>query len=114
MRVDVEAAVIAAICGAGIRAGADVPARRPARFCTVELTGRSVSGSGYIETAAVAVQSWAATRHEASELADEAEDAVLGMDEPWLMAVERDTLYYFASEDGLPRYQATYELTVCK
>ena len=113
MTQNVEAAVVSALRSAGIEASADVPADRPGRFCTVELTGRSTLARGAIQTHAVAVQSWAPTRYEASELAAEAEAAVLGMDEPWLMSVEPDTLYYFASEDGLPRYQATYELTVC-
>lgn len=113
MTPNVEEAVIAALRASGLKAYADVPADRPERFCTVELTGTSSAARGAIRTCAVAVQSWAPTRYEASELSIEAEPAVLAMDEPWLMAVEPDNSYYFASSDGLPRYQATYELTVC-
>lgn len=113
MTPNVEAAVVVALRASGIRAYADVPPDRPERFCTVELTGTSSAARGAIRTYAVAVQSWAPTRYEASELSAEAEPVVLAMDEPWLMAVEPDSSYYFASSDGLPRYQATYELTVC-
>lgn len=82
---------------------ADVPDVRPERFVTVEQTG----GSSGIYTAApmIAVQCWAPTRFDASELAREAHDAIPdSVEMDGIMHAECNAPYNFPDE-RCPRYQ---------
>lgn len=111
--MNVEAALVAHLNGIDDRpaeAFLEVPSPRPERFVTVERTGggrRDVR-----DLPSLAVQCWAKSRYEASELAR----AVAGCIEafrahPRIGRVEVSSVYNFPDlESGSPRYQMTVEI----
>ena len=98
----------------GVRAVLDVPRERPAEFISVELTGGT--GGRFVRTSTIAVQSWAATRRRAAQIAVAVEAAAYGlMDEPGVFGVSVGDSYRWPDPDsGQQRYQTTIELTVCE
>lgn len=89
-----------------------VPANRPARFVTVELTGGEREECGIIRPN-VAVQSWASTRKDASELADVVDKAVRSLpdvEHAKVTHVEGTIPYNYPQDEHNPRYQAYYNL----
>lgn len=94
----------------GVPAYAEVPGDRPERFVTVERTGGS--SEPFRDLPTVAVQCWAQTRYEASEMARRSRDACLDyMDEPGVSRVEVTSMYDFPDPDSRqPRYQLVVEL----
>lgn len=113
--IDVEGELIAYLKQVlNLPAYADVPKDRPPRFVTVELTGSSDDVHGAINRPSVAVQSWAPTTAEASELSRKVDDAMLSA--PYivhdLFSCERTSLVRFPDPDSrTPRYQGLYALT---
>lgn len=108
---DVESELVHYLLDAGFAAFGDVPEDRPQQFVTVERTGGTVT-EHVKDDAMVAVQSWAASRADASVLAVKADEAVRGfVRNPRVCKVSRQSLVNFPSENGEPRYQAIYEIT---
>lgn len=106
--MNVEAAIISHLREGGFDAYADVPNPRPAQFVTVERTGGS---SRYgIDRPTVAVQSWAPTRYEASELAAAVDARMESLvDVPDVTRCARNSMYNYPDENQA-RYQAVYDL----
>lgn len=106
-----EQTIIAYLLDRGFDVYAEAPSSSGGTFVTVERTG------GYalhrrIEHATVAVQSWAPSTLEASDLAAAVDAALLEMPDH-VEAVSfagRNSLYRFNAEQR-PRYQGVYELT---
>ena len=115
-RINLEAFVIAYLNGCGFSAFADVPdgklIAKPAQFLTVEQTGGQTDGVA-IGSAAIAVQSWAPSRYEASELAKAADVAMFKIVDNVnpVTSVNRTGFYNYPTSKMEPRYQGTYELT---
>lgn len=114
--MDVERTVAKRLADAtGLRFYLDVPAERPEEFATVELTGGT--GDRFTRSAVLAVQSWAATRWRAAEMARAIAEAVpsLADDEQNIFrAVANGSYRWPDPESGHPRYQTTVELTICE
>lgn len=111
--VDVEAALVSHLAHeVGVPCYADVPRDRPDRFATVELLGSTEEVYGAIDHQTVAVQSWANTTYEASELArwiDRAMFMATNIGNVW--HCERTSLARFPDPDSrTPRYQGIYVL----
>lgn len=88
----------------------DIPTPRPARFVTLEQTGSR--HSNHINTADIAIQSWAETRAEALALnlkvVDAMEDALA---EAMISRCQLQSYYNFPDlATKTPRYQAVYEV----
>lgn len=111
MSFNVEAAVIARLNEAGIKAYAVPPKDRPTRFATVEEIGRRSLAGGFIAVRSVTVTAWAETLYQASVLMDACEDAMAELDSDEITDVTEDGRFRFPSEDGEPRYQASYDIT---
>jgi len=107
-----EAIVIGHLVDEGYPAYADVPADRPDEFVTVELTGAS-RRSHAVWSATLAVQCFARTRYEASELACGLVPAIESLvEEPEVTRAEVDNLYNYTDlESGQPCYQLTVSMT---
>lgn len=110
----VETDLISYLASQGFEACAELPADvgldslRP--VVTVERTGGYSIHRSSIESASVAVQSWAASTLEAAELAAAVDRAMAAAADsvPSVMRCERTAMYRFP--DGQrPRYQAIYE-----
>lgn len=112
MSQNVEAHVIARLGTLlGVPVFADVPAARPDAFVTVERTGGGRLHRGLLDRPTLAVQSWAPTRHAASELSGQV-DAAMHAIEGWpVTSVVTDTIYNFPAEGPHARYQGVYQLT---
>ncbi|WIK58859.1 hypothetical protein CJ184_006330 [Actinotignum urinale] len=91
---------------------ADVPKTRPKRFITLERTGGRQTR--FLDYPQIAVQAWAESKLDASELAYQARQATLGLVlAPWVAAVTPGGLYSFPDpESRQARYQFTLELVV--
>lgn len=115
-RINFEAFVIAQLKAADFDAFADVPdgelVAKPSRFVTVEQTSGSTDGVA-ITTFTLAIQSWAPSRYEASQLAAEVDVAVFGIvnNSNPITHITRTSAYNFPTSQGEPRYQALYEMT---
>lgn len=89
---------------------ANVPAKRPAEFFTVERTGGP--GERFRDLPTVAVQAWASTRSQAALLIDTFVTAL------WselryhddVARIEVNTVSHFPGANGEPRYQAVLQL----
>lgn len=94
----------------GVPVLAEVPDERPARFVTVERTGGP--SEFYRDMPTLAVQCWAESRYEASELAEAAREAVMDIGgEPGVSRCEVASCYNFPDPDSRqPRYQLVIEL----
>lgn len=112
---NVEAIVIAHLNEGleSVKAYADVPANRPAVFVTVERTG-GAQLDVVREQANIAIQCWAETRHEASELA-------LIVDAIMESVTERNHVYRYTRnsianfpdfDSSTPRYQIYAHLII--
>lgn len=113
--MDVERTVASRISASiGVDAYLEVPRERPDEFVTVELS--STSGGRFVREAVLAVQSWAATRRRAAEIASLVESAVYNLvDEPEIFdAVPANTYRWPDEESRRERYQTTVELTICE
>lgn len=117
MRADVEALAGRLLAAAtGVRCVLEVPPDRPEEFISVELTGASADALGVRAEAQLAVQSWAATRRRAREIASAVEAAAPSLaDDPRVFAARAASTYRFpdpASRSA--RYQTTVELVICE
>ena len=94
-----------------VHVSGDVPSPRPSRFVTVEQTGSSTANHVYSPT--VAVQSWAGSRTEASELNELVKKVMAeAVYAPEISRCKLDTDYNFPDLETLhPRYQAIFEIT---
>lgn len=109
--MNVEAWLIAHLSEAlGVPAYADVPEERPSEFVTVERTGGA--SELFRDMPTVAVQCWAVTRYEASEMALKARDACMDYGSaPNVCRVSVQSMYDFPDPDSRqPRYQLVVEL----
>ena len=89
----------------------DVPSPVPESFVTVEKTG---SGrSNLINSATIAVQSWAASRAAAADLCTQVESVMDSLSaEPEISRCAIDTSYNFPDQArNKPRYQAVFSIT---
>ena len=113
MAVNAEAVAIELLRSGGFEAYADVPAERPLRFVTVERVGGGRSGR-VLDSARMAVQCWAESRFEASQLANDVCDCIEGMVADGRVAnTSVDSVYNFPdTENRQPRYQVTAYVTV--
>lgn len=95
----------------GLQAYLNVPVNRPARFITVERVGGGVRD--FVGRASLAIQVWAKTRLEASELAETVSN-VITTEIPhigWIAHARVENLYNFPDPDSdLARYQLTVSL----
>lgn len=106
--MNVEAAIVAHLREGGFDAYADVPNPRPAQFVTVERTGGPEQHG--IDRPTVAVQAWAQTRYEASELMKRVDDRMKSLVELQdVTKCTRNTMYNYPDENQA-RYQAVYDL----
>lgn len=98
----------------GIQAVLEVPGERPEEFISVEMTGGS--GSRFVRSAVLAVQSWAKTRKRAAEIARLVEQAVYDLvDEENIFGAIPTSTYRWPDPDSRKeRYQTTVELTICE
>lgn len=112
--MNVEAEIVKHLKAEGFEAYADVPNPRPSQFVTVERTGGTFD-SQRIDRPTVAVQAWAKTRHEASELIYAVDDSMRGIAKGTngITKCSRNSLYNWPDDDR-PRYQAVYDLVTIK
>ena len=113
MSYNVEASLIAWLpCAVGAPAYAEVPDPRPVRFLKVERTG-GICQVG-IDFPTVAVQAWAPTAYEASELALAVRDAMLlrAVEVPQIRHVDVGGGPYPApdSDSRNPAYQVVFNM----
>lgn len=95
----------------GFDAHQDVPAKRPARFVTVEQVGGRFADT--IETANLAIQFWDSSWQGAEESARRVLESVDSGSKPdGTAAFYVSGLYRFPSTDGIPRWQMTIEATI--
>ena len=89
----------------------DVPSPVPASFVTVEKTG--AGRENRIDSATIAIQSWAASRDAAARLCAEVEAIMAGIiAEPEISRCSLDTSYNSPDlERNLPRYRASFSIT---
>ena len=101
--------------GLGYPVMVEIPAKRPQRFVTVELVGGSERNQA-LDQALLAVQCWAGSRWEASELARQVDaDMRAGRDRiREVCRSERTGFTHFPDSSGHERYQMlyTYLITV--
>ena len=74
MRTNVEAAIVAHLNSNGFACFADAPKEPPSAYCTVDRTGGT--HSDHVDEATVAVDCIAPTRYQASQFANEVDDAM--------------------------------------
>lgn len=109
---NVEAIVIAFLDGTeGLKAYAEVPSERPSRFITVERIGGAQIDE-VRENVRLAVQVWATSRLEASDLARAVNERLQQIaSEPHVYRVSFSSLYNFPDLDSKTnRYQIVFEL----
>ena len=115
--MDAEALVVDWLNARGVGATAypDVPARRPAEFVSVLLTGGARTRR-VVESPLLTVQCWAADRPSARALADRVAAALGRMTElPEVFHVNLASTFRDTDlESGTPRYQLVVELTLCE
>ena len=112
--MNIEAAVIAHLRSAGFEAYADVPTSRPSSFVTVERVGGTADAVA-IERPTVAVQSWAQTRYQASELALLVDESMRALAEtPEVTRVSLNSMHNHPDVSGQPRYQGVYDIVCYK
>lgn len=113
--MDVERVAAARLMAAtGIKTVLEVPDPRPDEFVSVERTGGT--GDRFVKGATLAVQSWAATRRRAAEIAALVEVAVPSIaEEPNVFSAVAQGSYRWPDTDsGQARYQTVVELTICE
>lgn len=107
--MNIEATIISYLNGNGFKAYADVPNPRPESFVTVERTG-GTSDSVVLDRPTVAVQAWAKTRYEASELMLAVDDCMRNVvSEKNVTRCKRNSMYNYP-DSNQARYQAVYDL----
>ena len=93
---------------------ADVPKNRPKQFVTIERTSGNLSDVA-LDHASIAVQSWAKTRTEASELSEKVDTAMVEMNHPNITRIVRDSIYNWPDTDySMARYQGVYDVIFYK
>lgn len=115
MSIDIERTVAEILMEQiGVKAVLEVPNDRPDEFLSVELT--STGGTRFAKTCFLAVQSWAKTRKEASELASLVEEITHELEvHPNIFSPQATNTYRFPDPDsGQERYQTTIELLLCE
>lgn len=115
VRIDVERVAGERLADlVGIQAVLEIPEKRPEEFISVELLGGS--GGRFRREVSLAVQSWAATRKRAAEIAQAVEDAVPSLaDEPNIFTAVADGTYRWPDpESHQERYQTNVELSICE
>lgn len=113
--LNVEEAVIAHLRSLGFDARADVPAKRPDSFVTVERVG-GASTENVLDRAVLAVQCWAPTRLAASQLAIAVDVAMRGVTATdGVCEYARQSMYNFPDPDSRQaRYQLTCEVVALR
>lgn len=110
--MNIEEFVILFLSGRlSVHVSGDVPSPVPESFVTVEKTG---SGrSNLINSATIAVQSWAASRAAAADLCAQVESVMDSLSaEPEISRCAIDTSYNFPDQArNKPRYQAVFSIT---
>lgn len=98
----------------GVKAVLEVPDRRPDEFISVEL----VSGAGgrFVKSMTLAVQSWAATRRRAAEIAGAVAGAIPSLldEENVFDAYDGGTYRWPDPDSNQERYQTAIVLTICE
>lgn len=108
--VNIETTLIAYLREKGFSAYANVPAKRPVEFVTVERTGGSHDAVA-IDRPTVVIQSWSDSRLNASILAYNVNEAMLKCDAEGVMRVSCNSMYNFPDTDSdTNRYQAVYDI----
>lgn len=109
--MNIETKMIAYLNKNGFKAYANVPAKRPGRFVTVERVGGGFDNYA-IDRPVVAVQAWGEKRLDASELAYSIRGALLKMvNEPDICKVSVNSIYNFPDADsGAARYQLVADI----
>ena len=89
----------------------EVPARCPNKFVVIEKTGSR--NNDHIETAVIAIRSYAPTLYKAAQLNEAVKSAVEGsVASSAISAAKLNSDYNFTSrEQKQPRYQAVFEIT---
>lgn len=97
---------------AEIPVSTDVPANRPSKFISIERTGGE--RSKILDRPELAIQCWASSSVEASELADELVDVVLPR--VYVLsdvgAFSINSVYNYPLDETQPRYQITVNAVV--
>lgn len=107
----IEAFVIDYLGGAlSVPVSGDVPHSMPSSFVTVEKTGSQRTNK--IDTATLAIQSWAETRAAAAELNETVKQAMENIvEENEISRSDLDSDYNYTDEDTKRfRYQAVFDL----
>ena len=113
MRSNIEKSVIQHLSRAmePVAVRAYVPAEKPKRLLTVERVGGESDGVA-LDRPRIAIQSWAATLDDASELAIAADEAMASLVGSYgVTSVARESLYRHVTAAGEARYQAVYRIT---
>ena len=107
MVTDIEQLVIGWIVNStSYRAATQRPNPAPNEMVTVERTGGNYDAYYHVQYPIMAVQCWAKTAGRAKAMAYEVSGAITGIDRgPRVQKLSIDSMYYFPSEDDLPRYQ---------
>ena len=95
----------------GINVSMDVPPERPDKFVTVERTGGGASTHGLVDRPTLAIQCWAGSRVEASDLAETVADLL--RESPSIPQVKRCTINSisnFPLDETTPRYQIVADM----
>lgn len=104
---DIEQLVIGWIAGSTqYRVATQRPNPAPEEMITVERTGGNYDAYYHVQSPVVAVQCWAKTAGRAKAMAYDVATAITDIDHgPRVQKLGVDGMYYFPSEDDLPRYQ---------
>ena len=115
--MNIESAIIRYFDGVlAVPVSADVPQTRPEAFVTIERVGGRLDNV-VLDHASIAIQSWAGSRAEASELSEKADTAMLAFPSvlQGIVKVTRESIYNFPDPDySMARYQGVYELVFYK
>lgn len=97
----------------GIKTVLEVPATRPDEFVSVEMTGGT--NGRFMQTAILAIQTWATTRRRAAEMAVAVQHAVFNLtDEQNIFKATPGGAYRYPDPDSKSeRYQINVDLTLC-
>lgn len=109
--MNIEATVISFLgTELSVPVSGDIPHAMPTTFVTVEKTGGG--RTNHVMTATLAVQSWAGTREQASELNEAVKEAMFALIElDNVSRSELDADYNYTDEEtGRFRYQAVFDI----
>lgn len=111
--MNIESRIIKYLKDAGFEAYANVPAKRPESFVTVERTGGGFDNV-IIDHPTIAIQAWGKKRLDASELAYAVRETLQEMvKESGICKVSINTIYNYPDpESGAARYQLVVDFVV--